>query len=111
MKIKTYFIARQTLEEFTAQHHLAMLVYERKDDRPEGLARYYCSLEHIEIKDDSVLISPSGNGNTVEEAIEDYCRRISGKRLVYRATNPAQRRDFMAPMIKPEYTFDQEDTL
>lgn len=109
MKIKTYFTKRTTLEEFTRQHDLTMLVYERSPENvAKPLPRYYCCLEYIEVKEGSMLISLSGNANTVYEAIADYCNQISGKSLVYRATSPEHRREFVAPLIEPRYEHEED---
>ena len=47
--------------------------------------RCYATLEHIEVKGDSVLISAYGDGATPEEAIINYYNQIVGKTLVCNA--------------------------
>lgn len=54
---------------------------------------FYAELNHVEIKDDCILIGACGNGATPEEAMRDYYIQIVGKRLVYRAMNKEYRRE------------------
>lgn len=44
-----------------------------------------CSLQNCEVKDGDFLVGTFGRGKTVEEAVENYCNLIAGKRLVFHA--------------------------
>lgn len=85
---------RMTLEDFAERHGLRMIVGERS--RRSGFPAYYASFERIEIKDGSILRGVSGDGETPEEAIADYAKKIAGERLVFGAYTDA-RRVFEAP--------------
>ena len=54
-----------------------------------GGGRGVCvSLKNCEIKDGGFLISTFGTGYTFDEAVDDYRKIISGKRLVFNAYSP-----------------------
>lgn len=55
-------------------------------------------LEYCEIKEDGGLLSLQGNGKTWEEAVSDYARQISGKRLVFDAYGK-DRAEFQCPIL------------
>lgn len=95
MKIKMETIEHTTLEEFADRNGLTMVIRERT---PHGLGerwhagvRFYASFEHAEVSDGHVLISTFGNGATPEEAMENYAREISARRLVLDARTPGRR--------------------
>lgn len=98
MKIIRELIKRQTIEEFAVEHDLVMKIVERSTTSSPVQDRFFCHFEHIEEKDGSCLISASGNGNTEQEAINDYAKRISEKYLVYNAYKD-DRRTIMAPCL------------
>lgn len=89
MKIEMYGIPRSTLEAFAEQHKLTMEVHERNPrDFGSGwkeCIRYYTQFKNCEIKDGSFLSGTFGNGSTPAEAIDDYAKEISGKRIVLNA--------------------------
>lgn len=43
------------------------------------------------------LLSESGQGMTAVEAVNDYLERIRGKRLIFHATSPTMRREYVCP--------------
>jgi hypothetical protein len=81
MKIEMRTIPTGTIEEFAEANGLTMVVGER--DLPVGNpTRYYAEFDHSEIKDGCCLCSMYGNGSTPEEAIAEYAKNISMKRMV-----------------------------
>lgn len=83
MKIEYHYIPTMTIEQFAEKHDLTMAIFERKGGHPS--VRFYAHFKNAEVKDGSVLIGEHGNGPTEGEAIADYARKISGKRLVLNA--------------------------
>lgn len=103
MKIEIHPQETMTLEEFSKKHDLTMAVYERDITVANPLKKYFCYFKHVEIKDGPILKSTSGNGNTVNEAIEDYCKELSKKRIVIRASDSEHRTVFFTPVITPHW--------
>lgn len=60
--------------------------YRSADFREElGLEPFHISARGVEVKQDGMLVSYHGNGNTVEEAVEDYWTQIVPEILVTNA--------------------------
>jgi hypothetical protein len=58
--------------------------------------RWSAHFERCEVAEGSCLVSAYGDGKTPEEAIQNYCQKIAGQRLVFNAMNK-YRREFVAP--------------
>lgn len=84
MKVILKDLKRSTIEAFANEHDLTMEIVER-DPISWELGRYYAHFKGCEVKDDRFLASVSGNGSTMNEAITEYTKRISGKTLVFGA--------------------------
>ena len=50
-----------------------------------GLHRFYVSFKEGEVMQGGCLIGSSGNGNTIDEALQDYAKQISCTRMVFGA--------------------------
>lgn len=86
-----------------------MTIYELGDVLDENLVikryanqgkRHSASFERVETKrneSDSILRSEYGDGETPEEAIQDYVKKIKGKLLVVNASGENTRRQLTAP--------------
>lgn len=98
MQIKMYPVAHMTLQEFAEKHDLVMEINERDPNEYPNLPRYYASFEYCEVKGNGVLISAFGNGETIEDAMEDYTKQISGKILVFFPTGKG-RFELQAPIL------------
>jgi len=86
MEIKYDKIQRMTISEFADMHDLNMVVRERHTGHGDNsLPRFYASFEHSEVSDRCMLIGKYGDGDTPEEAIKDYAKEISEKKLVLNA--------------------------
>ena len=59
-------------------------------------SRFSADFESAEIKGNSVLIGEYGNGNTPNEAINNYLDKIKGKTIVLQAGTD-YRREFLVP--------------
>lgn len=95
MKIIINRVKREDIAKFADRHKLVMEVNERSNP---GLAKYYAHFRGVEVKSGSILCGESGDGETPEEAIADYARRISGKVLV-RGAFCEDRKEMIAPIL------------
>jgi hypothetical protein len=77
--VEHFSLKSQSLSDFADLHGLSLDMNERDPVLRRTLPRWRCSFRNLEIKDGSLLIGTFGDGDTQEEAIEDYCNRISGK--------------------------------
>ncbi len=64
------------------------------------LEPYYCSIKGLETKDRTMLVGTSGDGQTIEEAIKDYCAKLSHKELVCGAFT-SDRKELITGVVKP----------
>ena len=85
----------RNIDDFADQYGLTMVITER--DRPEfEYLKYFAKFKNIEVSSGGMLESTYGNGSTPAFAIEDYQRKIAGKRLVHNAMTK-NRHVFNAP--------------
>lgn len=86
-----------TLEEFAERYGLVMAVSERSLAEHSVHVRFTAHFKCVEVKTDGhMLAGYFGNGPTPEIAIQDYGRKIAGRRLVFNAYTP-DRKEFDAP--------------
>ena len=78
-------IKEQNILDFEKEHGLDLVITERSKEYMNPVYKFYARFENTETKGDGILIGEYGNGNTPEEAINDYCNLISGKRIVFKA--------------------------
>lgn len=83
-----------TFKMFMKHYDLTLQVRERP--KSYNLPIFYASFKGVEIKDGPMLCSDFGNGDTPEQAIEEYSKVLNGKLLVQDAMGSA-RREFWAP--------------
>lgn len=67
---------------FAALHKLTLLIHERHREPVGSPMRYYAKFDNVEVKAGHCLESKFGNGRTREEAIADYAKSISNRKLV-----------------------------
>jgi hypothetical protein len=79
-----------TLECLEEKSGYELQVNERCEKKNPGLARYYASMSNLEIIDGCCLLSCAGNGETVEEAVSDFCERHSEETLVVNVCKPGR---------------------
>ena len=65
--------------------------------------RYTVKFERAEIKEHGMLVSECGNGETIQEAINDYVQKIRGKCLVINGGSDI-RAEFDVPITLGEKT-------
>lgn len=70
------------------------------NERPpsSGLYRYYVSFNNTEVSEGSMLIGSFGNGSTIDEALQDYCKEIETKTIVLFARSD-KRREILCPKL------------
>ena len=85
--------------DFEKIHGLCLHVKERAKflEKVSGY-RYYVFFDNAEVKRDIALISFSGNGNTIDEAIKDYIEKISKEKLIINAMLE-DRREIEVPIL------------
>ena len=94
---------RQTLEAFADQNGLTMEVAERtRTDLARcfdySKMRFYAAFKGVDVSEGCMLSNSHGNGGTEDDALRDYARQISGKKLVIGAFT-VERREVWAPEI------------
>lgn len=100
MKIIKFKKAAMEILDFEKQYNLELTVYE-KDPEAKDLPRYYTRFDSAETKvGKCCLLGESGDGNTPEEAIKDYCKKISNKILVIDAMSDTNRREIEVPELQ-----------
>jgi hypothetical protein len=83
------------IEVFADKHDLIMVVGER---RSKELPTYYAYFKYTDFKGDGVLIGSFGNGETPDEAIDDYISIISNTTLVINGFKD-NRREIKVPTL------------
>ena len=70
-----------------------------RDFRNSKLPLFYAKFKDSDVVDGNVIRGVYGNGNTIDEAIQDYCKEISGRVLVINrySDNP---KTFFIPKVK-----------
>lgn len=87
------------LQTFAEAHGLEIEVKLRPKQFRRGSGdRFYASIPNAEVLDGSVLVGAFGNGDTEEEAIANYARRISERRIALDALRPG-RRELTVPQL------------
>jgi hypothetical protein len=99
MKIRVEHLAvPEPFDDFCDRHGIELVVKERARDRGK-LKRWYASTPpglSLETQNGGILTGTYGDGDTPEEAVDDFARNIRGKRLVKNAYKD-DRREFCAP--------------
>jgi hypothetical protein len=85
--MKLYLIETKEILDFEKEIGYELEVHERKYkhwvDSPKS--RYYARFKGAELSDNGRLIGESGNGDTIDSAIKDYCVKVSGETIVFYA--------------------------
>jgi len=64
----------------------------------DDLPRYYACFDKAELLIDGHLIGSFGNGDTIDDAIKDYCRQISNCLIVFGAYS-SERKEMKLPKL------------
>lgn len=89
MKMDRNLVPESDIATFALDNGLTMVVNERRDSAPKD--RFYASFKGCEVMEDGFLVGGCGNGPTESDAIADYARTISMKRLAVDAYTDARR--------------------
>ena len=108
MQIDVKLVQKRSLEEFADEHNLVMEVVEREHHgniygNGYHVSRFYAHFKKVDIKEGFCLIGSTGNGETQEEAIEDYMREISNKLIVFDAFSETDRKELWVPNLISVY--------
>lgn len=96
MKTELQLVKEGSIEDFAEEHNLVMQITEREDPKwfnTEG--RFYAHFKSCEVSKGNFLHSISGDGRTPDEAVSNYAKLISQKRLIIDAMSK-NRRDIRA---------------
>ncbi len=63
-----------------------------------NLPRFYVHFEHGEVMANNCLASEYGNGKTIDEALYNYCKKISNKKIAFDAFTD-HRKNIDAPRL------------
>lgn len=85
-----------------------LVVTERpdKDRYSTRLSMFYVSFERSNIIERGCSARRSGNGNTIDEALKDYCREVSCCKMVF-DINTNKREDIQFPKLVHTKLIDQ----
>lgn len=98
MKIN-YLPSSQEILDFEIEAGVELVVHERETIY---LKRFYVSFEGAEFKDTPTslfLMAGAGNGNTIDEALKDYCSMISNKVMIINSAIPELRMQIKVPSL------------
>lgn len=94
--MKINYIKEQELLDFEKEIGVELIVDERK--KPSKGCRFYARFEKSEIKEGDCLRGAFGNGDTINEALMDYCKEISNGLLVLNSYT-CNRREIQVPKL------------
>jgi len=94
--MKFNLIGTKEILDFEKELNLELVVNERP--KSYNLPIYWVSFEYAELMEHGTLCSAFGNGNTIDEAIQDYCKEIETKRMALHAYSD-ERREVVCPKL------------
>lgn len=100
--------APHVLTEFADKYELTMVVRERAPAYWEAASRFFAHFDNVNVKMGVLLSSTSGNGSTIQEAIDDYARKIASTRLVLYADGD-NRQEFDAADAWSDTAYDMAE--
>ena len=84
------------LLEYEKRMPTELVINERRD---EELDRYYVSFENCDMEGDGVLIGAIGNGDTMDQALKNYCERIELETIIFFALDKTKRTSYQVPRL------------
>jgi hypothetical protein len=98
--MKLNLITTREILDFEKEIGYELVVNERDINAgsPARLSRYYVQFEHANVMQGGCLIGKHGNGNTIDEAIKDYCREVSNCRIAF-GDYPSERKEIKFPKL------------
>lgn len=94
--MKFNLIGTKEILDFEKELDLELVVNERP--KSYNLPTYWVSFEYAEVMDNGMLCGAFGNGNTIDEALQDYCKEIETKRMALHACSD-KRREIVCPKL------------
>lgn len=64
----------------------------------KSLGKFYVNFPGGDIKEGKMLCSKSGDGNTIDEALKNYCKQISNQTMVFNAFSD-ERKEIKIPKL------------
>ena len=98
--MKLNLIQTKEILDFEKEIGYELVVNERAihAGSPARLSKYYVQFEKAGVMEGGCLAGKYGNGNTIDEAIKDYCREVSNCRVAFGAyTN--ERKEIQFPKL------------
>ena len=98
--MKLNLITTEEILDFEKEIGHELVVNERaiKNGNHFRLSRYFAHFEGAEVMEDRGLLSVNGNGNTIDEAIKDYCRKVSNCLVAFGAYTK-ERKEIQFPKL------------
>lgn len=94
--MKFYLLKEKEITEFEKEIGYELSVCERPLSM--RLPKYYVYFLDGESSEGGCLITYSGNGNTVDEALIDYCKKVSSRRMVFNSYT-TDRKEIVFPKL------------
>ena len=98
--MKLNLIITKEILDFEKEIGYELVVNERDINAgsPARLHKYYVQFEHGEVMEGGCLVGKHGNGNTIDEAIKDYCRQVSNCLVAFGAYT-SERKEIKFPKL------------
>lgn len=80
--MKLFLIKEKEILDFEEEISVEIIVRERPKPYSK---KFYAQFHDTEVLEGNILSSKFGDGDTIDEAILDYCKEIEGKTLVISA--------------------------
>jgi len=94
--MKFNILSTKEILDYEKEIGVELVVNERT---PQGnLPKYYIEFENGEVMENKCLCGVTGNGNTIDKALINYCEEISGTRMAFNAYS-SSRREIQLPKL------------
>jgi len=98
--MKFNLISTKEILDYEKEIGVELIVTERSihSGSAARLSKYCVSFEGGEVSENSMLVGATGNGDTIDKALTDYCHQISNKRMAFGAYTP-DRKEIKLPKL------------
>ncbi len=98
--MKINLISTKEILDYEKEIGIELVVTERAihAGSAAGLSRYFVCFGGGDVAENSMLVGVTGNGDTIDKAITDYCHQISNKKMVFGA-NTTKRKEIQLPKL------------
>ncbi len=103
--MKLNLISTKEILDYEKEIGVELVVTERSIHigSPAKLSRYFVQFETGEICENSMLIGATGNGDTIDQAIADYCHRVSNRKMAFGAYTSDRKEIEMPKLIHTKF--------